>query len=95
MQILNKGSPVATAYVFIGRAKVVGIAGRTLDLVKEGDSLSIFVGENVDISLIRGGSMRKGKFEEIKIGDLVSIGACLQFARGDPLRVSYLIIYRD
>ncbi len=95
VQILNEGSPFATAYIFIFRAKVVNIDGRTLDLAKESDKLSIFIGENVDISIAKGVSVKEGKFEEIKINGFVSIGARLQYARGDPLRLSYLTFYQN
>ena len=90
LRINLDGTPLATAGIFMLKVEVVGISGRTLTLAKEGDSLAIYIGESAKIKRAGG---KEIKFEDIKIGNFVNIGAKLQYGRGDPLWINYLSIY--
>lgn len=93
VQILNEGSPIAQAIMFIYYAEVIEISGRNLTLMKEGDTLSIYIGENADIRIATEID-KEAEFRDIRIGDFVNIGAILQIARDDPLWIGYLSILR-
>lgn len=85
--------PYAIAGIYIKEAEVVAINERTLTLYSDGDTLSIYVGENVQIRIRQGMAIRDGKIEEVRVGNYVSTGGYLQFAHGDPLWIKFLSVH--
>jgi hypothetical protein len=84
----------AKAFVTFYEASVVGVHGRTLDLARGDAKLSVYIGLDTRVTLILNGALMDGKFEDIRIGDSVSMPGVLQYGRGDPLFVRWLQIIR-